>query len=42
MAEPTTLQQGDALAIVDVQRDFLPGGSLGASTVRLRNLDVAA
>jgi nicotinamidase/pyrazinamidase len=25
----TTLQKGDALIIVDVQRDFLPGGSLG-------------
>lgn len=25
----TTLQPGDALLVVDVQRDFLPGGSLG-------------
>lgn len=25
---PTTLQSGDALLVVDVQRDFLPGGSL--------------
>jgi nicotinamidase/pyrazinamidase len=29
VADPTALQQGDALVIVDMQRDFLPGGSLG-------------
>ena len=29
MSEPVSLQPGDALVVVDVQYDFLPGGSLG-------------
>ncbi|RRQ21005.1 nicotinamidase [Thiohalobacter thiocyanaticus] len=29
--EPGQLQEGDALVIVDVQKDFLPGGSLAVS-----------
>lgn len=29
MAERTTLGSGDALIVVDVQNDFLPGGALG-------------
>ena len=28
-AGPVELQPGDALVVVDVQRDFLPGGALG-------------